>query len=184
MVIKSGRFGRFLACPGYPDCTFTKPIVIEMPGKCPLCGSRILKKTSKRGFAYYGCEKNPTCSFMTWDVPTAEVCPECGQTMFKRAGRGNLKPFCINEACPNFLPEDKRGYRKKKTAEGQETAETASSQPEEKQGTKTAAKKAPAKKTPAKKTGTKKTTAKKSTKTTVRKKKPAEEEPAAAPETV
>ena len=185
MVIKSGRFGRFLACPGYPDCTFTKPIVIEMPGKCPLCGSRILKKTSKRGFAYYGCEKNPTCSFMTWDVPTAEVCPECGQTMFKRAGRGNLKPFCINEACPNFLPEDKRGYRKKKTAEGQETAaETASSQPEEKQGTKTAAKKAPAKKTPAKKTGTKKTTAKKSTKTTVRKKKQAEEEPAEAPETV
>lgn len=118
MVIKSGRFGRFLACPGYPECKFTKPIVVEMPGKCPLCGGRILKKTSKKGFTYYGCEKNPTCGFMTWDVPVKEDCPECGHTLFKKSGRGYKKPFCINEQCPNFLPEDKRGY-KKKTAEGE-----------------------------------------------------------------
>lgn len=128
MVIKSGRFGRFLACPGYPDCTFTKPLVVEMPGKCPLCGSRILKKTSKRGFTYYGCEKNPTCSFMSWDVPVADVCPACGKTMFKKSGRGNQKSFCINAECPNFLPEDKRGYRKKKTAAGQ--ADAQAEQPE------------------------------------------------------
>ena len=57
MVIKSGRFGRFLACPGYPECTFTKPLVIEMPGKCPKCGSRILKRTSKNGYVYYACER-------------------------------------------------------------------------------------------------------------------------------
>ena len=70
LVIKSGRFGRFLACPGYPDCKFTKPLVVEMPGRCPKCGGRILKKTSKNGYTYYGCEhnsdKNETskCDFM------------------------------------------------------------------------------------------------------------------------
>ncbi|MGM9522124.1 MAG: type I DNA topoisomerase, partial [Oscillospiraceae bacterium] len=95
MVIKSGRFGRFLACPGYPECTFTKPLVIEMPGKCPKCGSRILKRTSKNGYVYYACERGAACGFMTWDVPVAENCPECGHTMFKKSGRGFKKPFCI-----------------------------------------------------------------------------------------
>jgi len=113
MVIKSGRFGRFLACPGYPECSFTKPLVIEMPGKCPKCGLRILKRTSKNGYTYYACEHLKECGFMTWDVPVADNCPECGQTMFKLSGRGARKPFCINEKCKNFLPEDKRGYRKK-----------------------------------------------------------------------
>ncbi len=113
MVIKSGRFGRFLACPGYPECTFTKPLVIEMPGKCPKCGSRILKRTSKNGYTYYACEKGAACGFMTWDVPVKDVCPECGHTMFKKSGRGFNKPFCINEKCSRFVPEDKRGYKKK-----------------------------------------------------------------------
>ncbi len=116
MVIKTGRFGRFLACPGYPECTFTKPIVIEMPGKCPKCGSRILKRTSSKGYTYYACERGQECGFMTWDVPVKDNCPSCGKTMFKKSGKGFNKPFCINEDCPNFLPEDKRGY-KKKTAE-------------------------------------------------------------------
>ena len=114
MVVKSGRFGRFLACPGYPECTFTKPIVIEMPGKCPRCGSRILKRTSKNGYTYYACEKLAECGFMSWNVPVKDYCPECGKTMFKLSGKGQKKPFCINEQCPNFLPEDKRGYKKKK----------------------------------------------------------------------
>ena len=119
LVYKSGRFGRFLACPGWPECDHTQPIVIEMPGKCPKCGGRILKKTSKRGYAYYGCEFNSSkdeakkCDFMTWDVPVKENCPACGQTLFKKSGRGFKKPFCINPACPNFLPEDQRGYKKK-----------------------------------------------------------------------
>ena len=116
MVVKSGRFGRFLACPGYPECTFTKPIIIEMPGQCPKCGSRILKRTSKKGYAYYACEKGQACGFMTWHVPVKETCPECGKTLFKRSGKGRSKPFCINETCPNFVPEDQRGYRKKKAA--------------------------------------------------------------------
>ncbi len=120
MVVKSGRYGRFLACPGFPECTFTKPLVIEMPGRCPKCGAHILKKTSRKGYTYYGCEHNggknaAPCDFMTWDVPVKEDCPACGQTMFKKSGRGARKPFCINESCTAFVPEEKRGgYRKKK----------------------------------------------------------------------
>ena len=117
MVIKVGRFGKFLACPGFPECKNTKPIVEKMPGRCPKCGSTILKRKSKRGYAYYGCERGAECGFMSWDVPTAEDCPKCGMTMFKKSGRGRMKPFCINETCENFLPEDKRGYYKKKTDE-------------------------------------------------------------------
>ena len=172
MVIKSGRFGRFLACPGYPECTFTKPLVIEMPGRCPKCGGRILKKTSRNGYTYYGCEHNRTskgitCDFMTWDVPVKDNCPICGQTMFKKSGRGFKKPFCINEKCPNFLPEHQRGYKKKPAAktEGEAGAEGTAAEAE------TAAKKTTAKKSAAKKSTTKKATTKKTTtkKTTTKK---------------
>ena len=149
MVVKIGRFGKFLACPGFPDCKNTKPIVEKMPGRCPKCGSTILKRKSKRGYAYYGCERGAECGFMTWDVPTAEDCPKCGQTMFKKSGRGRMKPFCINEACENFLPEEKRGYYKKKEAD--EAAELpAAEEPVKK-------KEAASKKTAAKKTAAKKT---------------------------
>ena len=113
MVVKVGRFGKFLACPGWPECKTTKPIVEHMPGRCPKCGSGMLKRKSKKGYAYYACEKGTECGFMSWDVPTEQDCPECGQTMFKKSGKGRMKPFCINESCSNFLPEDKRGYYKK-----------------------------------------------------------------------
>ncbi len=175
MVVKMGRFGRFLACSGWPDCDFSKPLVIQMPGKCPKCGSRILKKTSRNGYTYYGCERNrtvngPTCDFMTWDVPVAENCPACGQTMFKKSGRGAKKPFCINELCSNFTPEELRpGYRPpKKKAEG-EAAEA--------QGAETAAKSVRGRKTAAKSAAksTRKATAKKTTKTSAKKTKTAAE---------
>ena len=113
MVIKDGRFGKFLACPGYPECKNTKPIVEKMPGRCPNCGGTLLKRKSKRGYPYYACEKGAECGFMSWDVPTDQDCPGCGQTLFKKSGRGRMKPFCINEKCEHFLPEDKRGYYKK-----------------------------------------------------------------------
>ena len=116
MVIKTGRFGKFLACPGWPECKNTKPIVEKMPGRCPNCGGTILKRKSKRGYPYYACEKGAECGFMSWDVPTDQDCPGCGQTMFKKSGRGRMKPFCINEKCEHFLPEDKRGYYKKADA--------------------------------------------------------------------
>ena len=116
MVVKSGKFGRFLACPAYPECSFTKPLVIEMPGKCPKCGSRILKRTSKKGYTFYACERGADCGFMTWYVPTKDYCPSCGKTLFKPSGKGQKKAFCINEECSEFVPEDKRGYKKKTAA--------------------------------------------------------------------
>ena len=146
MVVKIGRFGKFLACPGYPECKNAKPLVEHMPGRCPKCGAGMLKRKSKKGYAYYACESGSACGFMTWDVPTDQDCPACGQTMFKRSGKGRMKPFCINEACENFLPEDKRGYYRKKTAPGENGAEA---EPENEQLTakKTAAKKQAAGKT-------------------------------------
>ncbi len=156
LVERDGKFGQFLGCPGYPDCTFTMPLVIPMPGRCPKCGGRILKRTgtsrtSGKQYTYYSCEFNNShsenpCDFRTWDVPVEHDCPVCGQTMFKRSGRGFKKPFCINESCQNFLPEDQRGYYKKKTEDGTDATE-----------------KKTAKKTTAKKTTAKKTTAKKAT---------------------
>ena len=172
LVVKSGRFGRFLACPGYPDCSFTMPLVVEMPGRCPKCGGRLMKRTgtskkTNKQYTYYCCEhmnskdEAKKCDFMSWDVPVKDDCPVCGQTMFKKAGRGFKKPFCINPACANFLPEEKRGYHKKTTSEEPQEE----SAPAEETAEKTAPKKAAARKTPAAKktTTTKKTTAAKKT---------------------
>lgn len=163
LVIKSGRFGRFLACPGWPDCDFTMPLVVEMPGKCPKCGGRLLKRTGKskktgKQYTYYCCERltskdeGQKCDFMTWDVPVKDNCPVCGQTMFKKAGRGAKKAFCINEACSNFTPEEKRGgWRKKtETTDAQpDLQQEENAQPEKTEGKKTT------KKTAAKKTASK-----------------------------
>ena len=164
MVVKKGKFGHFLACPGFPDCTFTKPIVVEMPGKCPKCGGRILKRTSKKGYVFYACERGTDCGFITWDVPTKDFCPACGKTMFKRSGRGPLKSFCINEECQNFVPEDKRVYKKKAPAEkAEEKAAEGAEKAKKPAAKKSAAKKPAAKKTAAKTTAAKKTAAKKKT---------------------
>ena len=170
MVIKSGRYGRFLACPGFPECTNTKPLAEHMPGRCPKCGSGMLKRKSQRGYAYYACEKGMECGFMSWEVPTEEDCPYCGKTMFKKSGKGQKKTFCINEACENFTPEELRpGYRRKKTAG--EGAESAGDTTETKKAEKTTAKKTAAKKTAAPKTTAKETAAKKTAapKTTAKK---------------
>ena len=170
MVIKSGRFGRFLACPGYPECTFTKPLVIEMPGSCPLCGGRMMKRTglskkTNKQYTYYCCEHRnskpelSTCDFMTFDVPTKDNCPGCGWTMFKKSGKGFKRPYCINPSCEYFVPEEKRGYVRKK-AEAAETAEetpTGETPAAAKGAKKTVEKKTAAKKTIARKAAAKKT---------------------------
>ena len=177
LVVKSGRFGRFLACPGYPDCAFTMPLVVEMPGRCPKCGGRLMKRTgtskkTSKQYTYYCCEHSTSkveaekCDFMTWDVPVKDDCPECGRTMFKKAGRGYKRPFCINEACPNFLPEEKRGYPKKAASgQGGEAAEPAAEaqekKPAAKKTTAKAAAKKPAARKPAAKAAAKKEPAKK-----------------------
>ena len=180
LVVKSGRFGDFLACPGYPECSFTMPMVEVMPGRCPKCGGRLMKRggTSKstgKPYTYYCCENSiarngePTCDFRTFDVPVKDDCPVCGQTMFKKSGKGFKRPFCINPACENFVPEDKRGYVKKTAEPKTESGEAA--QAEEKPAGKTAAKTAAAKKTAAGKTAAaKKPAAKKTTRKTAAKK--------------
>ena len=97
MVIKIGRFGRFLACTGFPECTNTKKIVKPTGGICPKCGKKVLQKKSKKGKKFFGCEDNPTCDFMTWDTPVSDKCPKCndGTTLFKKGG----KMFCLKEGC-------------------------------------------------------------------------------------
>lgn len=98
MVIKNGRFGKFLACPGFPECRNTKAIQKDTGVICPKCQGKILEKKSKRGKKYFGCENNPKCDFMTWDTPLKERCPECSSFLAKKAGKkGTI--VCINEKC-------------------------------------------------------------------------------------
>lgn len=103
MVIKTGRYGKFLACPGFPECRNTRRIVQATPGSCPKCGSRMLIRRSKRGRIYYGCEKNPGCDFMTWNEPTGETCPQCGATLFKKGGKSGVL-LCEKEGCGYSRP--------------------------------------------------------------------------------
>lgn len=106
MVIKSGRFGKFLACSGYPECKNTKPIITKTEGSCPLCGSAILEKKSRNGAKYFGCENNPKCPFMTWDIPTKENCTECGKTILRQARFG--RKYCSNPDCVEYKPPIKK----------------------------------------------------------------------------
>ena len=99
MVIKQSRFGKFLACPGYPECKNTKPITEDTGVLCPLCGARVVKKKSKSGYSYYGCEKAPACKFMTWDKPTKNTCPNCGKAVFRRYTKEEKKNLCLDPAC-------------------------------------------------------------------------------------
>lgn len=94
MVYKMGRFGKFLACPGFPDCRNTKPIVKETGADCPKCGAKILEKKSAKGRKYFGCEKNPDCDFMSWDMPLKEKCPKCGGLLLQKNMRGKKKIYC------------------------------------------------------------------------------------------
>lgn len=110
MVIKIGRFGRFLACPGFPECKNTKKIVQETSGNCPLCGERMVQKKSKRGRNFYGCSRYPDCNFMTWNLPVEEKCPNCGSTLFQKGGKAG-KLICEKPGCGYERPvgEEKHG---------------------------------------------------------------------------
>ena len=98
MVYKIGRYGKFLACPGFPECRNAKPIVKETGVNCPKCDGKILVKKSKKGKEYYGCEFNPKCDFMSWDMPLKEKCPKCGGILFEKKGKGK-KIYCGNDKC-------------------------------------------------------------------------------------
>ena len=96
MVIKTGRYGRFLACPGYPECKNAKPLILNTGAKCPECGSDIIERKSKKGHVFYGCSSWPKCNFMSWDPPAGENCPKCGKALFKKKG-GKL--VCMTAGC-------------------------------------------------------------------------------------
>lgn len=98
MVVKLGRFGKFLACSGFPECHNTKKIVTATQGLCPKCGSRIIQKKTKTGRNFYGCSGYPECDFMTWNVPVEERCPKCGSTLFRKGGKAG-KFLCEKPDC-------------------------------------------------------------------------------------
>jgi len=99
MVIKTGRYGKFLACPGYPECKNTKPIVQEIGVKCPECGSELVERTSKKGRKFYGCIKYPECSFVSWDKPLNEKCPKCNNILVEKKLKNGVEKKCINSKC-------------------------------------------------------------------------------------
>ncbi len=154
MVIREGRFGKFLACPNFPKCRNTKPILHPIGVKCPKCGADILERKSKTGKVFYGCEKYPECDYTTWDKPLNEKCPDCGAMMVEHVERnGSKRKFCSNPECSKARPAYASKTAAAKTTEAKTTATKKT----------TAAKKTTAKKTTATKTtaATKATTAKK-----------------------
>ncbi len=99
MVIKHGRYGEFLACPGYPDCKNTKPIVEEIGVKCPKCGKEIIKRKSKKGRLFYGCSGYPDCDFVSWDEPISDPCPKCNELLVKKRTKNKETIKCTNKNC-------------------------------------------------------------------------------------
>lgn len=171
MVIREGRFGKFLACPNFPKCRNTKPILHPIGVKCPKCGADILERKSKTGKVFYGCEKYPECDYTTWDKPLNEKCPDCGAMMVEHVERnGSKRKFCSNPECSKARPVYASKTAAAKTTEAKTTATKKTTAAK-----RTAAKKTTATKTTAAKktTATKATTAKKTAtakKTTVTKK--------------
>lgn len=99
MVVKYGRFGKFLACPGYPECKNIKGIDEETGVKCPKCDGAIVKRRSKRGRMFYGCNKYPDCDFVSWDEPLEKKCPNCGKNLFKKVNKKTQKIYCLDKDC-------------------------------------------------------------------------------------
>jgi DNA topoisomerase-1 len=98
LVIRSGRFGKFMACPGYPDCKFTKAIIVDTGVPCPKCGGTIIQKKSKTGKIFYGCDHYPECNYMNWDEPLKTKCEICGSNLFRKSGKRRII-YCPNPDC-------------------------------------------------------------------------------------
>lgn len=168
MVIREGRFGKFLACPNFPKCRNTKPILHPIGVKCPKCGADILERKSKTGKVFYGCERYPDCDYTTWDKPLNEECPECKHMMVEHVERnGSKRKFCSNPECSKARPVYASKTAAAKTTEAKTTATKKTTAAKKTTAKKTTATKTAAKKTiAAKKTTAKKTTATKKTTTT------------------
>ena len=106
MVVKTGRFGKFIACPGFPECKNIKKIVKETGASCPKCGGKVIVKKSKRGRVFYGCSNYPDCDFVSWDEPLSQTCPKCGKSLFKKKGKkGTI--YCNTEGC-DYTPKESK----------------------------------------------------------------------------
>ncbi len=110
MTVRTGRFGRFLGCSGYPECKNIKPFIVGK-GLCPVCGGDLIEKRSGKGHIFYGCANYPECRFACWDAPNGETCEKCGKAMLAPK---NGKPYCSNEDCENHKHTVRRAYGKKK----------------------------------------------------------------------
>ena len=99
MVIKYGRYGKFLACPGYPECKNTKAIMDEINVTCPDCGGNIVRRRSKRGRVFYGCSRFPECNFVSWNEPVETKCPNCGGPMVKKKLKKGTTIKCMDKEC-------------------------------------------------------------------------------------
>ncbi len=126
MVVKQGRFGKFLACPGFPECRNTKPLLVDTGVKCPKCGGSIVERKTRRGRNFYGCKNYPACDYTTWDQPQQEKCPECGAFMLKhhyKNGRAML--YCSNDACKTRIdhPINKELEKMRQRAEAKKARE-------------------------------------------------------------
>ena len=106
MVVKVGRYGKFLACPGYPECKNVKKIVNDTGAQCPKCGGKIIERRSKKGRVFYGCSEYPKCDFVSWDPPSKEKCPVCGKTLMQKKTK-DKRLYCVTPGCTfeGKLPE-------------------------------------------------------------------------------
>ena len=118
MVIKRGPFGRFLACPGFPECQTTKPILEEIGVECPRCDGQVVVRHSKKGRKFFGCSKFPECSFVAWHQPTGEKCPQCGDLLMEKAARGKGKYLvCVSSEC-GYRPDGQPPVKRRAKAAG------------------------------------------------------------------
>ncbi|MCL6634663.1 MAG: type I DNA topoisomerase, partial [Peptococcaceae bacterium] len=118
MVVKVGRYGKFLACPGFPQCRSTRPLLEPTGVKCPRCEGELVIRRTKKGRKFFGCSRYPECEFVTWDQPARENCPRCGGLMVEKKGAGkNVVLRCINESCGhNLAQKEKKGRARRKDA--------------------------------------------------------------------
>lgn len=165
MVVKQGRFGKFLACPGFPECRNTKPYLKDTGTKCPKCGGSIVERRTRRGRVFYGCKNYPECDFVTWDAPHTEPCKVCGGLVLKhRFKNGRALNYCYDDKCASRVDHpinkelERLREKAEKAASGVKTEKKTAAKATVK---KTAAKKTTAGKTTAKKTAAKKAAAKK-----------------------
>ncbi|MCL6639578.1 MAG: type I DNA topoisomerase [Firmicutes bacterium] len=113
LVVKMGRFGKFLACPGFPECRNTRPLLEPTGVGCPRCEGDLVVRRTKKGRKFFGCSRYPDCDFITWDPPAKERCPHCGGIMVEKKAGGKTVLRCINEACSRAAGKEGRGTRRK-----------------------------------------------------------------------